>query len=1200
MPATEEIGPLTEVIANTRKGADNMTEPTEYDDEEGRVSLGEVSGLTWSSTLPPSASTYQTMSASASEMHDGKDDALPDAVVALSQAPAEQESGEDSPQEASVGKDSAPTETSKSTPKASSKDAAKKGRRRPALPRRLSITGLNKVITELAGKSAPKPVITKNSTLKTGSESDSHANAEESSLSPNSIFPKVPSPEILAPKPAPVAIAPKVSPKLSPVLVNNKNPSIPPSRATWSSAQGGRTAAYLAKQDEIRLEDEKRMRRLQNSADGSISTESTTPRGHVGPEALLVRYLQQTGADPSIAEAIARDFATHHGGNSSAGGSSRPPNPPPSSAGGSFPPAPTPASNPRDGSAEAKSRNVVSSSLAPTNRIDNLRHETSSVAPTSRIDMLRHETSSVAPTSRIDKLRHERSEKMGAVIRNISEAKKRNEMRSPNDNERITNGAALVAAQRSKLESINGRKPASVRGDELDASFSSHRFSYSSNNRRDSNPSTSTPNDIESGNTEDSAMDGDFQQVTRPGAVATAGRAFGAMPRWAFGDAHALPSQGTRRTAGRRSSLQTIDRSRPSRDRNDDSNHSPGNTATDEEDGPEEPDDEDGPEEPDDEDDAEQNLDNERVAIDRPFPQHQDEDNGSAADDFVVEAMATAVADDHEENTEAEYSAAFTLVVPMVTGTPLPSTIKLLWEDKKARTIFKILLFVLVILGISLIVAGVKFDAFRRSKPIMGFLTDSPTLSPSASPTVDASDLKAILLQFSSIEDLEEVGSPQQKALLWLANKDLTGIEFTDDLFLERYAVVVFYYATQVNGNTWLARNNFLNAFTHVCDWVPAVMCKTDIGNPRRRVIGLGMNRNRLNGKLPSEVGLLRELTKLSLAGNSITGSIPREITKLSTLRSLNLANNKLSGSLPDIGDLAQLIELDLCDNRLTGSLPESLYSLVKIGLDHNQFSGSIPTLTVPAFRLEEFTFSHNNLEGDLNDPYVNIDFTLLPKLRIRKIDWSYNNFTGQLPRLVFFLPTLEFLSLHDNFLTGSLPKLPIKIESMSVNNNNIGGSLPTEIGNMKHLKFLDFSHNNLIGSIPSEVGNMKQIGSIPFEIANAPSLTQINLDCNLLSNTIPSSLGKIVGLKSLSIENNTLTGAIPTELGNLGTLQELRLPAVQSFIVIGRKEMWSRRRKLVSNACSLLVAYQGSRPPIGTVDCSSRAFLLSGVERSE
>eukprot|EP00550_Attheya_septentrionalis_P012132 CAMPEP_0198302068 /NCGR_PEP_ID=MMETSP1449-20131203/53860_1 /TAXON_ID=420275 /ORGANISM="Attheya septentrionalis, Strain CCMP2084" /LENGTH=50 /DNA_ID=CAMNT_0044004325 /DNA_START=33 /DNA_END=181 /DNA_ORIENTATION=+ len=50
MPATKEIGPLlTEVIANTRKGADSMTEPADYDDEEGRVSLGEVSGLTWSS-----------------------------------------------------------------------------------------------------------------------------------------------------------------------------------------------------------------------------------------------------------------------------------------------------------------------------------------------------------------------------------------------------------------------------------------------------------------------------------------------------------------------------------------------------------------------------------------------------------------------------------------------------------------------------------------------------------------------------------------------------------------------------------------------------------------------------------------------------------------------------------------------------------------------------------------------------------------------------------------------------------------------------------------------------------------------------------------------------------------------------------------------------------------------------------------------
>jgi Leucine-rich repeat (LRR) protein len=336
----------------------------------------------------------------------------------------------------------------------------------------------------------------------------------------------------------------------------------------------------------------------------------------------------------------------------------------------------------------------------------------------------------------------------------------------------------------------------------------------------------------------------------------------------------------------------------------------------------------------------EQDLEN----VDRLYPQHEDEDEDEdheiVADHFVVEAMATAVTDDDDR----DFYPHFTVVdAPTVTGTPLPSTIKMLWEDKKARRFLKVLLFLLVILGVSLIVAGVRFNAFRRSSTV-GMDTDSPTLSPSASPTVDASDLKIELLQYTSIEDLEEVGSPQQKALLWLANKDGTGIEFTDELFVERYAVVVFFYA--VNGNTWLTRSDFLNPFTHVCDWLPAVTCRKDIGNPRRRVIGLNLDRNGLTGNLPSEIGLLRELTMLSLTGNSITGSIPPEITKLSMLSSLSMGYNELEGSLPDtMGNLTRLANFDLCDNHLTGSIPESVYNLkllTNVKLCYNDFNGSL------------------------------------------------------------------------------------------------------------------------------------------------------------------------------------------------------------------------------------------------------------------
>ena len=75
----------------------------------------------------------------------------------------------------------------------------------------------------------------------------------------------------------------------------------------------------------------------------------------------------------------------------------------------------------------------------------------------------------------------------------------------------------------------------------------------------------------------------------------------------------------------------------------------------------------------------------------------------------------------------------------------------------------------------------------------------------------------------------------------------------------------------------------------------------------------------------------------------------------------------------------------------------------------------------------------------------------------------------------------------------------------------------------------IDLDENNLTGVIPPEIG----------EFSN---LTGLNLAENALSGSIPSSIGQLTSLTGLVLTASQLTGSIPTEIGNLTELSSLWL----------------------------------------------------------
>jgi hypothetical protein len=463
--------------------------------------------------------------------------------------------------------------------------------------------------------------------------------------------------------------------------------------------------------------------------------------------------------------------------------------------------------------------------------------------------------------------------------------------------------------------------------------------------------------------------------AARPGAFHAEGRAFGAMPRWAYSQNRTGTTTRTTPRASRRtvSPLKAQERQRRTQRgatksrsmetasiRRHPRNHHNNN----------EDNDDDGPEEP---DDVEENgllspVDTALItghtrnhqnnlednSNDGPGEPCADEENGllgpvdtvpvlptkrseqvvveATAIDDIVDAMSSYV---HHTGMEDDL-----YVTPIPQGTTIASLVTPKVMDTTACCRSMVLLFFLGTLIISLVIG---FQGSRLS-------TDTtvpdlpPTPSPTSSPTVNSDELQAILGAFSSVEDLEQVGSPQHKAMIWLANKDSFDIDFSNTLFRQRYALVVLYYATQVDGNTWIDLENYLSPTENECAWGPSIKCNTGIF--QSRLTGLDLGSHGLNGKIPTEIGLLTNLESLQLAENNLIGSVPNEISNLSKLSSLDLQSNDLSGSIPDVLDsLEMLNEFNVCGNRLTGIIPESIFTLSglkTISVCDNQMSGTL------------------------------------------------------------------------------------------------------------------------------------------------------------------------------------------------------------------------------------------------------------------
>ncbi|XP_057517083.1 probable LRR receptor-like serine/threonine-protein kinase At1g74360 [Amaranthus tricolor] len=290
----------------------------------------------------------------------------------------------------------------------------------------------------------------------------------------------------------------------------------------------------------------------------------------------------------------------------------------------------------------------------------------------------------------------------------------------------------------------------------------------------------------------------------------------------------------------------------------------------------------------------------------------------------------------------------------------------------------------------------------------------------------------------------------------------------------------------------------------------------------------LNISTNNFTGSIDGCFDGCPNLEYIDLSANNFTGKIWSGFSKL---KGFDIGENQFSGSFPSwyFNQNCSLEILDLSENNFNGEFPDEISNCKNLSdliLGGNNFTGSVPETLGSISGLKVLILGGNKFSNRIPESLLNCKNLLF-------LDLSSNDLGNEIPPILGRFTQLQVLVLHNNSFNGGLNSSGIfqssNLRRLDLSFNKFSGHLPAEISSMVNLQFLDFAYNNFSGEIPSEYGNLNQ-------------LLALDLSHNRLTGSIPPSLGKLTSLLWLMLANNSLTGEIPSNLGNCSSLLWLNL----------------------------------------------------------
>ena len=348
----------------------------------------------------------------------------------------------------------------------------------------------------------------------------------------------------------------------------------------------------------------------------------------------------------------------------------------------------------------------------------------------------------------------------------------------------------------------------------------------------------------------------------------------------------------------------------------------------------------------------------------------------------------------------------------------------------------------------------------------------------------------------------------------------------------------------------------------------------------------LNLSVNQLTGEIPTELSNLANLQRLNLSVNQLTGEIPTELGNLANLLELWLGWNQLTGCIPQ--GLREVPNSDL--NRLglpfcsVSSPGAPIMGAVAPGMDWLVISWSPPSSdggsAIIAYDLRHVETSDDETMGSnwtiVEDVWTTGSGALEYTLTGLTADTQYDiqaravNAVGDGPWSATATGTTKsasvcvaggavtdatndgliadceaLLAAEDILAVGvslnwvedtpiaqwdgiRLGGTPRRVTRLALPGKGLGGTVPSQLGELSMLTYLNLRTNGLSGQIPVELGDLS-------------NLVRLNLHTNQLTGPIPD-LGGLTGLEELYFARNILTGPVPEWLNGMTEMRELWL----------------------------------------------------------
>ncbi len=252
-------------------------------------------------------------------------------------------------------------------------------------------------------------------------------------------------------------------------------------------------------------------------------------------------------------------------------------------------------------------------------------------------------------------------------------------------------------------------------------------------------------------------------------------------------------------------------------------------------------------------------------------------------------------------------------------------------------------------------------------------------------------------------------------------------------------------------------------------------------------------------------------VTELNLRGNNLSGLLSPLLSNLSNLKTLNLAGNAdLSGPLPLGFTRLPLESLELEETRLCAPPRDEFQTWVN-GIRDSEVAQC--TDARPDYYALVALYS-----GTEGANWTNAT------------NWASTEPLGE--------------------WYGVTTDADGRVTELSLNDNNLQGTIPVELGQLNNLTKLNLSSNQLTGNLPKDLEQLNNLaelnlsknqisGNIPTELGRLANLDSLILAFNKLTGEIPPELAQLANLEDLDLSENQLTGNIPSELGRLTSLRD-------------------------------------------------------------